>query len=58
MAPGSASSYKVGDSLPIYYLQSEPHVSAARYPSETVRSVSVFAVVGALWMVVGAANAY
>jgi hypothetical protein len=58
MAPGAASSYRVGDSLPIYYLRSEPYVSAARYPSETVRSVSVFAALGALWMVAGAANAY
>jgi len=58
MAPGAASSYRIGDSLPIYYLRSEPYVSAARIPSETVRSVSVSALIGALWLVAGASNAY
>lgn len=56
MAPGAASSFKVGDSIAVYFLRSEPVVSAATYPSETVRSVAVFALIGSLWMVAGAAN--
>jgi hypothetical protein len=56
MAPGSASSFEVGDSIHVWFLRSEPYVSAARYPSETIRSVTVFSLVGALWMVAGVAN--
>jgi uncharacterized protein DUF3592 len=56
MAPGSASSVEVGDTIDVWYLGSEPYVSAARYPSETIRSVMAFSLVGALWLVAGVAN--
>jgi hypothetical protein len=58
MAPGLASHFRVGDSIAVYFLRSEPAVSAARYPSETVGSVLIFSIVGALWMVAGVANVH
>jgi hypothetical protein len=56
VAPGSASSFEVGDSIKVWFLRSDPYISAARYPSETIQSVTVVSLVGALWLVSGAAN--
>jgi hypothetical protein len=57
-APGLASAFKVGDRIPVYFLRSDPHVSAARYPSDSVQSVLIFSLLGALWMVAGIVNLY
>lgn len=58
IAPGPASTFKMGDSIPLYFLRSDPYVSSARYPSESVQSVLIFSLLGVLWMVAGSANLY
>lgn len=52
-APGDASEFQVGDTITVYFLRSAPAQSAARYPTETTRSVLLESLFGGLWLVSG-----